>query len=103
MKNIIMVNAGNKDYIMETTNTRKTRALVKEFIERLAKYRKFCPEMVERLVNDEETIKRIQYEMTFATMEHRTTDNGTKYFNFTGKGFQMNFPFDEYDKYIIEV
>ena len=103
MKNIVMVNAGNKDYIMETANTRKTRALVKEFIERLATYRKFCPELIERLVNDEETIKRIQYEMTFATMEQRMTDNGTKYFHFAGKGFQMNFPFDEYTKYIIEV
>lgn len=103
MKTIVMVNAGNKEYIMETTNTRKTQALAKEFIERLAKYRKFCPELVERLVNNAETVKRIQYEMTFATMEQRTTENGTKYFNFAGKGFQMNFPYDEYDKYIIEV
>lgn len=103
MRNVVMVNAGNKDFVMETTNTRKTRALAKEFVVRLAKYRGLCDEWVARILADEETMRRVRYDMTFATEEKRTTDNGTEYYRYVGKGFNMSFNAGDYDEYIINI
>lgn len=81
--------AGKKGYLYTTEAKRRTDAVIFYFIDIIAKDRKLCPELVERIKADKETIDRIRHDIEPVTInENRFLDQVT----ITGHSFTLNYP-----------
>ena len=92
MKDGFLLTAGNKEYFLVTSTKKKTEKVIKAIIDNVGKYRNCCPETIERAKQDKYTIDDFRRRIDLATLQEKTTPNGTRYYTIAGKNFSFNYP-----------
>jgi hypothetical protein len=94
-----LFNLGTYDYFMLTDAKRKTDTIAKAFINAVCDNKKIIQETRERALNDKATLNDFKKRIEPATLTIKESQNGIKWLNISGKGFNINNPLDELEKH----
>lgn len=98
---VIFLNHGTKLYVMPTRNCNKSKKLTQTFIFRLGMHKGAHPVNISNCMNNEKYVAQIQYNLTFATLEQVTTENGYTYYKIYGKDFSYAFPPEDFKNDVV--
>lgn len=101
MKKGFLCTIGRREFFLISEQTKRTQAAVNAMIKGIATFRGFSPEKISACINDKGVYKDIQYNMSLATLEKRTTDSGYVYYNISGRGFSCSYPADDFTKDVV--
>ena len=95
---------GNKGIFIRSDAQKKTDKIARAIIDAVAKNNpKIAPETIERAKTDRATLDDFKKRTDAATLEERTTANGYKYFNISGKNFTVSYPPEDFKNEITVV
>lgn len=91
MKKGYCLTAGSKLYFLQSDNTRKTKKLVIEFIDKYSRTKGLCDDFIERCKAHEQTVKEVQRRLDACTLELRHTGK-IEYYHIEGSNYTENIP-----------
>ena len=94
-----LFNLGVYDYFMLTDAKRKTDTIAKAFVNAVCDNKKIIQETRERALNDKATLNDFKKRIESATLTIKEGQNGVKWLNISGQGFNINNPLDEIEKH----
>lgn len=101
MKKGFICTIGRRGFFLISEQTKRTQAAVNAMIKGIATFRGFSPEKISACINDKSVYKDIQYNMSPAVLEKRTTDSGYIYYNISGRGFSCSYPAEDFTNDIV--
>ena len=96
MKKGFYCTIGNKAFFLISDQAKRTQAAVYKMIEGIARFKGFSDDQIKTFKSHAATYKDIQYNMSPAVLEKRTTDSGTVFYNISGRGFSCSYPADDF-------
>lgn len=90
---------GPRAFFLETQATKRTAKTAREMITAIGHCRGFCPELIERIKADPETVTRIQKDMNAATLTKKYTDGVGVWYSISGRYFGGGYSPDEVQIY----
>lgn len=91
---------GKNLYFLESDKQKRCKSVVDAFINSICDKRKFCNDLRERFLKDENTRADIFDKMYPCTYKFVTTENGFQYHHFEEEYSIMNFPLNDCDEVI---
>lgn len=98
---ILILEKGNKAYIMPTENTKKTEKLVRQFITHYAVHRNYDTRLLYTVFENAPAMKWFVDRLNFAELTHCTTESGFKYVKIVGKNFNIVMRESDYEKDVV--
>lgn len=83
---------GRTEIFLITDAQRKTDNIARAIIDAVAAARNTPAEVIERAKADAATLADFKRRTDAATLEAKTTPNGTRFFTISGKNFSFNYP-----------
>ena len=96
MRKGFLFTQGRTEIFLVSDAQRKTDNVARAIIDTLATVRNIPAEVVERAKLDPPTLKDFKRRTDAATLEEKTTPNGTKYYTISGKNFSLNYPAEDF-------
>jgi len=92
MKQGFIFTAGNKEYFLVSAAQKKTDNVIRAIIEAVGTTKNICRDTIERAKADKATLADFRRRIDAATLQEKTTGNGTRYYTISGKNFSFNYP-----------
>ena len=101
MKKGFLCTIGRREFFLISEQTKRTQAAVNAMLKGIATFRGFSPEKISACMNDKSVYKDIQYKMSPAVLEKRTTESGYIYYNISGRDFSCSYPVDDFKNDVV--